>query len=334
MAIENYRLNLNTAGWTPAVFSGIEYKPVANDYSLLNRSMALQEERQNKAIQQRSSLDVTLGKIKASLPNNTETNEFINNLETKINKKINNAVDNMDYSSAMNIAIEEAGNLAKDRELIDRIRDYERYNELIEEITKLQKERHISAKSAKYLKEFNKYEYNANNPWDYTVVPVDDFDYTTILKEAFNEIQPDRNNPKTPNVAMRVTRSEIIKQAMSIIEHDNDFIAKATQMFMGDIMYYREHENDLKDPNLSKILKDDNDDYCETPDIDRLHTYIEYKLTNSHQATGLSYTHYNTKSDAYTYYNTKSDDGTGDGGFEPGPSVREKQGADEIVVGM
>ena len=48
------RMSLNTVDFQPTVFTPIEFKPVEQDYSILERAMAKQEERKEKATTQQS----------------------------------------------------------------------------------------------------------------------------------------------------------------------------------------------------------------------------------------------------------------------------------------
>lgn len=123
------RMTLNTAGYTPAVFNPIEFKPVEADYGILERAMAKQEERKQKAIQQQTIVKQALGKVREQLHQDEETDNWFNNYVSNIENNINAATEVGDYANALNVATQEAGNILNDAEVTGRIRSNQEYNE-------------------------------------------------------------------------------------------------------------------------------------------------------------------------------------------------------------
>jgi len=122
------RMSLNTADFQPAVFTPIEFTPVEQDYSILERAMAKQEERKQKAIAQQSNIEAAIAQVELDASEDEWKQNYIND----INRQIDEASEVGDYASALNIATSLAGKTAKDPALFGR----ERYNKERQEFLK------------------------------------------------------------------------------------------------------------------------------------------------------------------------------------------------------
>lgn len=112
-----HRMTLNTAGFEPVVFNPIEFKPVEADYSILERAMAKQEERQKEANEKYNIIKQTVGKLRKTIHQDPETlarfDEIINNEL----KPIDNAVNVGDFSNVGLISQNAAGNILENAEI-------------------------------------------------------------------------------------------------------------------------------------------------------------------------------------------------------------------------
>ncbi len=187
------RTQFNPAGFTP-----IEYKPVEEDYNILARSFAQQEARQKEAMQQKTAVDVALGKVETEL--NPAEFEWFNAEKQRIKDRINNAVQVGDYYGAINAAMEEVGNIQSNTEWIGRLKNSAEYNQKMASIDDMAAKGIISTNEAKYLKKKNPYSnkiirVNGNaigtDTWDYEVTPLANINIDNLFDEAFKSIHPD-----------------------------------------------------------------------------------------------------------------------------------------------
>lgn len=122
------RMSLNTVDFQPTVFTPIEFKPVETDYSILERAMAKQEERKQKALSQQASIKAAISQVELDESEDEWKQNYINN----INNQINEAAAVGDYAGALERATTIAGDIASDPALIGR----ERYNKQRQEFIK------------------------------------------------------------------------------------------------------------------------------------------------------------------------------------------------------
>lgn len=193
------RMTLNTVGFQPAVFNPMEYKPIEQDFSILERAMAKQEERQEKAMQQKTAVDVALGKVETEL--NPAEFEWFNAEKQRIKDRINDAVQVGDYAGAINTAMEEVGNIQSNTEWLGRLKNSAEYNQKMNNIDDMVAKGIISSNEGKYLKKKNPYsnkivrDDNGNaigtDTWDYELTPLANINIDNLFDEAFKSIHPD-----------------------------------------------------------------------------------------------------------------------------------------------
>lgn len=193
------RMSLNTVGFNPAVFNALEYKPVEVDYTPLARSFAQQEARQKEAMQQKTAIDVALGKVETEL--NPAEFKWFNTEKQRIKDRINDAVQVGDYYGAINTAMEEVGNIQSNTEWLGRLKNSAEYNQKMANIDDMVAKGTISSNEGKYLKKKNPYankivrDDNGNaigtDTWDYEITPLASINIDNLFDEAFKSVHPD-----------------------------------------------------------------------------------------------------------------------------------------------
>lgn len=197
------RLSLNTVDFQPTVFTPIEFKPVEQDYSILERAMAKQEERKEKAVTQQSLVKQALGKAREQLHQDDETLGWFDAKARKIEDDIKIASEVGDYATALQTGIEAAGDVANDTELNARIRTNAQYNE---EYNK-QRDRigkGISQATFDWWVKTNPYTHTniydkeerviGAQDWKAENTPVDDLNASQLAFTAFKLLSPEKSN--------------------------------------------------------------------------------------------------------------------------------------------
>lgn len=197
------RLSLNTVDFQPTVFTPIEFRPVEQDYSILERAMAKQEERKEKAITQQSLVKQALGKAREQLHQDDETLAWFDAKARKIEDDIKTASEVGDYATALQTGIEAAGNVANDTELNARIRTNAQYNEEYDK----QRDRigkGISQATFDWWVDTNPYTHTniydkegrvtGAQDWKAENTPVDDLNASQLAFTAFKLLSPEKSN--------------------------------------------------------------------------------------------------------------------------------------------
>ena len=197
------RLSLNTVDFQPTVFTPIEFRPVEQDYSILERAMAKQEERKEKAVTQQSLVKQALGKAREQLHQDDETLAWFDAKARKIEDDIKIASEVGDYATALQTGIEAAGNIANDTELNARIRTNAQYNE---EYNKQQQRigNGIGQATFDWWVKTNPYTHTniydkegrvtGAQDWKAENTPVDDLNASQLAFTAFKLLSPEKSN--------------------------------------------------------------------------------------------------------------------------------------------
>lgn len=203
------RMTLNTVGYTPAVFNAIEYQPLVQDYSGLERSFARNEERRKNLKEQESAIDVALGKIESQLYNNTEMQTWFSDYKNKIKEDIKAAAEIGDYAGALNTAIRTAGNIMQDSQLINRMKASAEFQDKINEVHKMRLDGQISKDTEDWWLENNQFKYEDTKDTEGNIVdhttyytlatPVPDINIPKLTKTAFDLITARQTDTKTIN---------------------------------------------------------------------------------------------------------------------------------------
>lgn len=118
--------------YTPATFQGVSFTPKTRDVNILARSLAQAEERNNKAAEKQTAIDIALGDIENKL--NSAEIPWFNEYKQNIQKQIQNEIDNRNYGSAIRVATKAAGSISSDTSLIGRIKANEAYKKELESV--------------------------------------------------------------------------------------------------------------------------------------------------------------------------------------------------------
>ena len=215
---KNNRMSLNTVGITPAVFNGIQYKPILSTPELLNNAFEKQEERKIKAIQQAGTIDVALGEIETKLYNNPEMNKWFGEYKDKVKSQIDEAVRVGDYANAMTTAMKLAGDISKDTELLNRMKASTEYQGKVDEVHKMRMSNIISPDVEEWWLANNQFKYedevdaNGNvvgyKSYSTLPVPVPTINPIEFTEKSFNLITPKKTDNKTTNVDGTGTRTQ------------------------------------------------------------------------------------------------------------------------------
>ena len=189
-----------TVGWTPAVFQGEEWSPTPFDYSIMERSLARQEERQNKATQQATAVDAALADIEKNLHNDPKTNQWWADYKSEVKQKIQDYANVGDWHGALNMATQMAGEVATDSAVIGRLEANKNYKAWTDELQKRVDAGKISKDTRDYFLENNKFNYEDKFDSDGNIVrgdtyenldrPVDDIDIDEFILTAFKYVTP------------------------------------------------------------------------------------------------------------------------------------------------
>ncbi len=211
------RMTLNTVGYTPAVFNAIEYKPLVQDYSGLERSFARNEERRRNLKEQESAIDVALGKIESQLYNNPEMQTWFVNYKNKIKQDINEAAEIGDYAGALNTAIRTAGNIMQDTQLIGRMKASAEFQDKVNEVHKMKANGNIDAATEKWWLETNQFKYEdvydsygnvvSGTTYSTLATPVAQINVADYIARSFQMNTSEKTNGESVNQDGSVTRT-------------------------------------------------------------------------------------------------------------------------------
>lgn len=265
------RMTLNTVGFQPAVFNPMEYKPIEQDFSILERAMAKQEARQINAIEKESAVDVALGKIEAELHNDPETQNWFDNYKDNIRQQIANATNAGDYSGAINIATRLAGQVSSDSAILGRVKANQEYQTRVDETHKRAVAGKISADTERWWLANNQFKYedvtdnNGNiiggTSYSTLQTPVDDINIAEFTKQAFKMITPRVTDTKTTNAdgtgsgyqRQWVTRQQIVDNLNTILDETPGARTAMNQRYQVEKYNYQQL---LADPNADPATVD------------------------------------------------------------------------------
>lgn len=277
MPNENNMMSLKTAPLKFASFTPVQYTPQTIDYTSFARSMAAQEAREEKANQYLTLIDNTLGEKRKLL--NKEDYSWLAEQTDKAIQEIDKQNSLGNWQSAIRVAKQAATNIARNKELEDRITANEIYT------TKRNKIQ--SGNYSPYTKRrwdaINKYKFNGTADWEATFKPVADMSRSDIWNIAVSRT-PTRSNSvsssKTRNSTNFVdNKGNIIKDITE--KHTDEYGNTNTRVADGVIGTFsttsvskgssssvqEKRESDiinvfydmLKDPNIKSALKQEYD---------------------------------------------------------------------------
>ena len=161
-------MSLKVAPMQFAAFTPMQYTPQTADPTLLSRSMAAQEARQEKANQYLLAIDTTLAEKRKSL--NKADYDWLAQQAENARAEVDKQLKLGNWQSAIRVAQQSARDLTRNTELEDRIRANEIYTT---ERNKIQ-----SGNYSPYTKrrwdDINKYRFNGTADWQPTFIPTTD----------------------------------------------------------------------------------------------------------------------------------------------------------------
>lgn len=188
-------------------FAPVEFKAPTQNWGLLANSYQQLEERQNKAAEQQTAIDVSLGKIESELHDDAATKAWFQDYKNNIKNQIQNQVDTGNYGSAIRLATRLAGDVANDEEVQGRLKTQQQWKEA----DKTQENRMLNGKISKstlnwWRENGGQYKYKPITDAEGNIIgsedfqansPVDDIDYATLAHKAFTLISADRRSKST-----------------------------------------------------------------------------------------------------------------------------------------
>lgn len=187
MPNENNKMSLKTAPLQFASFTPVQYTPQTIDYTSFARSMAAQEAREEKANQYLTLIDNTLAEKRKRLNKEDygwlaeQTDEAIQEIDKQ------NSLGN--WQSAIRVAKQAATNIARNKELEDRITANEIYTTKRNKI----QSGNYSPYTKRRWDSINKYKFNGTADWEATFKPVADMSRSDIWNIAVSRT-PTRSN--------------------------------------------------------------------------------------------------------------------------------------------
>lgn len=161
-----------------ATFTPTQYTPQTADPTLLSRSMAAQEARQEKANQYLLAIDTTLAEKRKSL--NKADYDWLAQQAENARAEVDKQLELGNWQSAIRVAQQSARDLTRNTELEDRIKANEIYTA---ERNKIQ-----SGNYSPYTKRrwdaINKYRFNGTADWQPTFIPTTDMSVADIWNLA------------------------------------------------------------------------------------------------------------------------------------------------------
>ena len=280
-----------TVGWTPAVFQGEEWSPTPFDYSVMERSLARQEERKKEATQQMSAVKSALGQAREKLHRDDATLQWFDEKANQIEQNLKDYASVGDYAGAINMAIEEAGNLANDAELAGHIRNNAEYQQKMQELDNMVKNNVISNATANWIRKENPYSIDfkkdgdgnviGTEEWKFKENPVADLDVNALFAAAFKAINPDQTSgsvqsnvidgkgnlvtkgtggmasdrtQRSSSKIIKVEPKDILKQVSSMLMANPDWMQQLRQHYNGAFQAFKDNEE-----KLASMSKDDPD---------------------------------------------------------------------------
>ena len=150
------RVNLASAGFTPATFQGNTFTPQQADMSLLARSLDKMEQREISTRQQKSAITKALGDIKLNAAEDQWKQDYINS----IHDQINGLIEVGDYSNALNRAIELAGEATTNPEFLAKKEENENYESWKKNVDALYMNNKINKDTRDYYLATNNYSFS------------------------------------------------------------------------------------------------------------------------------------------------------------------------------
>lgn len=222
------QMSLKQATLQGGSFTPIEYKPIGEDISILQRSLAQIEARKEKAYAQQAAFNEVATKLETLV--NPNEQQWVHDYIADKSTKFKQSIDSGDYGDAIRQAMLSGSELLKDPQAVGRIKAQAKF----EEEDKIQKTRvqnkQISEDTYEWWVSNNGYHYedikdkngNIIGGTDYkpSFRPEDDINFAELSATAYQLCTPDKN---TTNVFGNRSSSIEGEQwdASTPVRHDN-----------------------------------------------------------------------------------------------------------------
>lgn len=274
MADRQYSLKKANIQFTP--LQGVEYKPMEYNMGYLADSLNRMEERERKATEEQSKLDVTFAKIKEQLHQDDETQQWFHDWEKKQRATIEGFAQLGDYSNAIKYASNMASSALDDGELQARIKTNQQYETWKNEINK---NNSIEQRTKDRLleEEGNQYKFDPifdkNDPskvisghdWKASVNPVPHIEHSNIaawVVQYLPEEQYTWNNLDetglTSGGSYYRKRAEAIDNVYNaLLQSGGQYMQSLRQEYYDDAYEEKKLEEEINNPNLSDAERTD-----------------------------------------------------------------------------
>ena len=171
-------MSLKAAPIQYSAFTPIQYTPQISDSTLLAKSMAAQEARQEKANQYLLAIDTTLAEKRKLL--NKADYDWMTQQANNVRAEVDKQLELGNWQSAIRVAQQSARDLTRNTELEDRIRANEIYTT---ERNKIQNGNY-SPYTKRRWDYINKYQFNGTADWTPTFRPTTDMSFADVMNIA------------------------------------------------------------------------------------------------------------------------------------------------------
>ena len=190
------RMSLQTVAFNPTPFQAVTFTPQAADTSILAHSFDTIAQREKEASEKLGAMDTTFSQLRAKLHQDPETLKWFDDYTNAQKTKVKNYVDNYDFSTAINKAVELAGETLNNPELNARINANTTRSKLEETVYKRFQEGKIGKNTLKWWHKNNQFHYEniyddatgkvigGTDYNDDTLIPYDDLPEAEVLKAA------------------------------------------------------------------------------------------------------------------------------------------------------
>lgn len=211
-------MSLKVAPMQFATFTPTQYTPQTADPTLLSRSMAAQEARQEKANQYLLAIDTTLAEKRKSL--NKADYGWLAQQAENARAEVDKQLELGNWQSAIRVAQQSARDLTRNTELEDRIRANEIY---ITERNKIQSGNY-STYTKRRWDDVNKYKFNGTADWQPTFKPTTDMSIADIWNLAVS---------RTP-IRSKSSSSSNTSNTHTFLDNNGNLVTNITEQHTDD----------------------------------------------------------------------------------------------------
>lgn len=174
-------MSLKAAPIQFATFTPIQYTPKTSDPTLLAKSMAAQEKREEEANQYMNAIVATLADKRQAL--NKADYQWLADKTNDMKSQIDKQLELGNWQTAIRLSKQAARDITEDEELQNRIEANKIYTT---ERNKIQSG-HYNPYTKRRWDDINKYKYNGTADWTPTFNPKDDMSFTDIMNLAVSK---------------------------------------------------------------------------------------------------------------------------------------------------